>query len=285
MRRSDRRRPALAERIRRGDDLIGLIVKMPNPALLEVAGHLGFDFALIDGEHGSADSLELEHHLRAAASVDLDVVVRVGENAPLPVLQALDSGAAGVVVPHVNDAGDATRAVAASHYPPTGSRGLAASTRAGRYSTGTLADHLDRSRRETTVIVQIEDRRAVEHASAIAATAQVDAVWLGPTDLSISFGQPGNPRHPDVVGAVDSIVESVTSVPGAALCVVLDDEAEIGEWKVRGASVFLFVAANLQMLRLRRLLSDAHRTVSPREAPVSPSGSRIPNRSFEGETT
>ena len=260
---------SLAERIRRGDELVGLIVKMPNPALLEIAGHLNFDFALIDAEHGSGDSADLEHHLRAAASVNLDVVVRVGENAPLPVLRALDSGAAGVVIPHVNDAHDARRAVQASHYPPTGSRGLAASTRAGRYSTGTLAEHLNRARRETTVIVQIEDRSAVTHAAEIAATPHVDAAWLGPTDLSISFGHPGNPDHPEVAAAIDSIVESVTKAPEVALCVVLDDETQIPGWRRRGASMFLFVAANLQVVRLRELLSNAHAHASGPDGELS----------------
>jgi 4-hydroxy-2-oxoheptanedioate aldolase len=245
------------ERLRRGDELVGLIVKMPNHAVLEVAGHLGFDFALIDTEHGSDGSLELENHLRAADSAGLDVVVRVGANEPLPVLRALDSGARGVIIPHVDTPEDAEDAVRSAHYPPLGVRGLAASTRAGRFSTGTLAEHLQRARRETAVIVQIEDRKAVVHAYKIAATEQVDAVWLGPGDLSMSIGFPGDLGHPLVAEAIDTIVDDVNRADNTALCVVLDHESEIPAWRARGATVFLFIAASLQAERLRDLLATS----------------------------
>src|SRR5262245_35125759 len=105
---------------------------MPAPATLELAGHTGFDFALIDTEHGIADGQQLEHHLRAADSAGLDCVVRVGANDSTEILRALDAGARGVVVPHVTTAAEAAAAVRAAHYPPIGKRGLALSTRAGR---------------------------------------------------------------------------------------------------------------------------------------------------------
>jgi len=247
-------RPELVERLHRGEELIGLIVKMPNHAVLEVAGHLGFDFALIDTEHGASETDDLENHLRAAGSADLDVVVRVGENSQLPVLRALDAGAKGVIVPHIDTPQDAEAAVRAAHYPPLGDRGLAASTRAGRFSTGTMADHLERARRQTAVIVQIEDQKAVDNAFKIAATEHVDAVWLGPGDLSMSLGFPGELDHPLVAGAIDSIVNDVRRAGNTALCVILNHESEIPLWRERGASVFLFVAANLQAERLRDLL-------------------------------
>jgi len=230
---------------------------MPNHALLEVAGHLGFDFALIDTEHGAGETTDLENHLRAAGSAGLDVVVRVGENDSLPVLHALDAGAQGVVVPHVDTPEDAEAAVHFAHYPPLGGRGLAASTRAGRYSTGTLAQHLERSRANTAVIVQIEDRKAVEHGYKIAATEHVDAVWLGPGDLSMSLGFPGQLDHPLVAEAIDSIVNEVAAANNAALAVVLDHESEIPAWRERGATVFLFVASNLQTQRLRELRANS----------------------------
>jgi 4-hydroxy-2-oxoheptanedioate aldolase len=248
---------SLVSRIRRREQLLGLIVKMPNPALVEVAGHLGYDFVLLDTEHGSGDTLEIEHHLRAADSAGIDVIVRVGANDQLQVLRALDSGAKGVIAPHVDTPDAAMAAVSAAHYPPVGTRGLAASTRAGRHSTGTLADHVDRARRETTVIVQIEDKKAVQHAAAIAATEYVDAVWLGPGDLSMSFGHPGDLTHPDVAAAIDSIVDDVTRTENTALCVVVDSEDDIPYWRHRGASILVFVASNILMARFRELLKNA----------------------------
>jgi 4-hydroxy-2-oxoheptanedioate aldolase len=257
---------SLADRLRRRDQVVGLIVKMPNPAVVEVAGHLGFDFAVIDTEHGPGETSELEHHIRAADSVGLDVIVRVGANQPLDILRALDAGAKGVIVPHVNTPQEAAAAVAAAHYPPLGSRGLAASTRAGRHSTGTLADHLARAGRETVVIVQVEDVLAVEHAAAIAATPHLDAVWLGPGDLSMSLGHPGEMEHPEVARVIDRLVQDITAVDNASLCMVVDDEDEVPRWHARGVSVVLFIATNLQTARLRELLKNLDRGNSGVEA-------------------
>lgn len=246
----------LAERLRGHEQLVGLILKMPNPAVIEIAGHLGFDLVLIDTEHGAGETDELEHHLRAADSAGIDVVVRVGANDPLQVLRALDAGAQGIIVPHINTAADALAAVRSAHYPPVGTRGLATSTRAGRHSTATLQDHLDRARRETVLIVQIEDQKAVAHAGSIAATPQVDAVWLGPSDLSMSLGHPGQLDHPHVAAAIDSIVEGINRAEGAGLCVVVDSEEDVAAWRARGASLMLFVVTNLLTARLREMLNN-----------------------------
>ena len=247
---------SLCERLRRHEQLTGLIVKMPNPAVIEVAGHVGFDFVVIDTEHGLGETDQLEHHLRAADSASIDLVVRVGHNDPLQVLRALDAGAKGIIVPHIDNAEEALAAVQAAHYPPIGTRGLATSTRAGRHSTGTLAAHLERARRETVVIVQVEDRKAVPHAGEIAATPHVDAVWLGPSDLSMSLGHPGQLDHPEVVASIQSMVDHINRAENAALCVVVDSEDSVPDWRTRGASVVLFVAANLLTARLRELLKN-----------------------------
>ncbi len=251
----------LAARIRTGEQLLGLIVKIPNPALVEVAGHLGYDFVLLDTEHGSGDTLVLEHHIRAADSAGIDVLVRVGANEPLQILRALDAGAKGIIAPHVNTPSEAVSAVRAAHYPPVGARGLAASTRAGRHGTGSLLEHIDRARRETAVIVQVEDAKAVQHAAAISATAHVDAVWLGPGDLSMSLGHPGDLAHPSVASAIDRIVDGVNAAPHAALCVVVDHEKDVRYWRQRGASVVVFVASNVQTARFRELLANARAEV------------------------
>ena len=247
----------LVSRIRRREQLLGLIVKAPNPALVEMAGHLGFDFVLLDTEHGSGDSLEVEHHIRAADSAGIDVLVRVGANTRLEILRALDAGAKGIIAPHVDTPQEAVAVVAAAYYPPIGKRGLAASTRAGRHSTNSLAEHVERAERETIVIVQVEDEKAVESAAAIAAIDRVDAVWLGPGDLSMSIGYPGELSHPAVAGAIDRIVEGVTNAQSSALCVVVESEDDVPYWRQRGASIVVFVAANVQARRLHELLHSA----------------------------
>lgn len=253
MGKSDRR--SLSERLRFRDPVLGLIVKMPSAALIETAGYVGFDLVVIDAEHGNGDGDDLEAHLRAADAVGVDSLVRVGTNDPLSILRALDAGATGVIVPHVNTLEDAKRAAAAAHYPPAGTRGLAMSTRAGRYATGTLHEHIARADRETVVIVQIEDKRAVPHARDIAEAPHVDAIWVGPGDLSMSLGHPGDLAHPEVRQAIGTVTDAVLSVDGSALCVVCDDEYEMKEWFSQGASVGLFVSTNLIARRLKSLLS------------------------------
>jgi 4-hydroxy-2-oxoheptanedioate aldolase len=242
--------PTLAARLRAGETLLGLIAKMPAPAVIETAGHAGFDFAMVDTEHGVADTGSLEHHLRAADSAGLAALVRVGANEPIDILRALDAGAAGIVVPHVNDAGDAHTAVRAAYYPPHGDRGLAVSTRAGRQGLASVEEHVGHASNNTLVVVQLEDASALAHAGEIACTDRVDAVFIGPNDLSISLGYPGQPGHPDVVAAIDRIAEDIVAAERAALCVLVSDEDEARIWRSRGARLLMFSAAALLSQRL-----------------------------------
>lgn len=242
--------PTLAGRLRAGDTLLGLVAKMPAPAVIETAGHAGFDFAMVDTEHGVADTGDLEHHLRAADSAGLAALVRVGANQPIDILRALDAGAAGIVVPHVNDAGDAHAAVRAAYYPPLGERGLAVSTRAGRQGLASVDEHVRHATENTLVVVQLEDARALAHAGELARTERVDAVFIGPTDLSSSLGYPGQPGHPEVVAAIDRIAEDVVAADRAALCVLVSTEEEAQVWRSRGARLLLFSAAALLSERL-----------------------------------
>ena len=239
-------REALAARLRAGEPLTGLVVKMPSPWLLELAGRSGFDFAVIDTEHGPAEVDALEHHLRAADCVGLPALVRVATGARDEVLHALDAGAAGVVVPHVADAHAADELVRAAHYPPRGERGLATSTRAGYHGTVSVSEHVRNADASTLVVAQVEDAQAVAHAAAIAAIPGVDAVFLGAADLAMSLGHPGEPSHPAVAGAIDEVVRAVreraVADGGAALCVVAGEEHEARAWRERGAQLVAFVA-------------------------------------------
>jgi 4-hydroxy-2-oxoheptanedioate aldolase len=115
---------SLRRRLLDGETVYGLVIKAPAPALVEMCAAAGFDFAFIDGEHGSGEALELEHHVRAAESFGMPAVVRVGSHQPGEILRALDIGAEGIIVPHVNTGAEAEAVVLAAHYPPVGRRGL-----------------------------------------------------------------------------------------------------------------------------------------------------------------
>jgi 4-hydroxy-2-oxoheptanedioate aldolase len=268
-------RPFLAERIAGGDTACGVIVKMPAPALVELAGHTGFDLVVIDTEHGSADDTELEHHLRAADSAGIPALVRVGRNDPLLILHALDAGAAGVIVPHVCAAEDAQAAVRAAHYPPTGRRGLALSTRAGRYGARPLHEHLTDAAESTIVVAQVEDADAVPRSAQIAATPGLNAVWFGPSDLSLSLGLPGQLTHPTVAGAIDHIAAEVTASAHCALCVLVDSADEAAAWRQRGARIVLFSSTAILARQLRQLTGLTGADVAAAPAPSLNSPGRV----------
>lgn len=266
-------RPSAAARLRAGEPLLGLVVKMANPALVETAGHLGFDLLVLDTEHGPGDASELEHHLRAADAVGLPVLVRVGDATGAEVLRALDAGACGIVAPHVVSADEAHRLVARAHYPPAGTRGLALSTRAGGYGTRPVDEHLQAAR-STVVVAQIEDPCGVEQAGAIARTPGIDVLWVGLADLALALGHPGDLRHPAVAGAIERVA-SAAAATGRAWAVIVDDAEGARQMRARGASVLLVSAGDVVARSLRALRAEI-RVEFRDEGAVGPSGDQRP---------
>lgn len=193
------------QRVRAGERLLGGILRMPAELLVELSGVAGLDYVLIDCEHGPADLVALHQHILTAEAYGLTVLVRVGRGDANLVLRALDLGAAGIVVPHVDSARDARAAVAAAHYPPLGDRGFATYSRAGRFGDVSAAEHLRTARDTTVVIAMIETRTAVADAAEILAVEGIDGVLVGPADLSVSLGLTGGASEPAVIEATASV--------------------------------------------------------------------------------
>lgn len=225
--------------------LLCLIVKMPAASTIELAGHAGFDYVLIDTEHGPSDTIELEHHIRAADSAGVKVLVRVSDGSSPDILRALDAGAEGIVVPHVTCASDVARAAALTRYPPAGRRSLALSTRAGRHGSRPVDEHIASASRTTALIVQIEDAKALESMHEILAGEGLSGVFIGPTDLSASLGWPGRIDHPVVSEAIGRVVDAVLAYPDLALCALAADQQEARDWAERGARMVLLNAPAL----------------------------------------
>ena len=242
------------QRLTRRDQLVGVIVKIPNPSLVEICGHLGFDVVVIDTEHGAPDVVEVEHHIRAAEAAGISTLVRVGQNHAPTVLTMLDAGATGIIVPHVGTADEAAHAVAAAHYPPSGVRGLALTTRAGLHTTRSLVDHLAAALAETVVVVQIEDQSGVDAAGEIAAVPGVDGVWIGPNDLALSLGHPHDQDHPRVRSSIRAVAQATGESP-AALCALSASVHQAGDWRELGASLHLFTAHGLFISSAREILA------------------------------
>jgi 4-hydroxy-2-oxoheptanedioate aldolase len=235
--------------------LLALITKMPSASTIELAGHAGFDFVLIDTEHGPNDMVELEHHVRAAETAGARALVRVASADSPDILRALDAGAEGVIIPHVNSAADVCSAVALTRYPPSGRRSLAVSTRAGHHGTRPVDQHVLASN-ELLVIAQLEDAEALDHLPEILDCDGLSGAFIGPADLSASLGHPGQVDHPVVSEAVERMTAAVLSRPHLWLCVLASGEEDARAWSSRGAHLLLFNAPVLLGARLAAIVQS-----------------------------
>ncbi len=247
---------SLRRRLLDGETLYGLVIKAPAPALVEMCAAAGFDFAFIDGEHGSGEALELEHHVRAAESFGMPAIVRVGSHFPCEILRALDIGAEGIIVPHVNTRAEAEAIVQAAHYPPIGRRGLATTTRAGRHSFSNLKEHLRSAEQNTLIAVQVEEPEAIEQVEEIASIPYVDCVFIGPADLSLGLGYPGESEHPTVVEAFARICGIIASKPNVSLGTFARDAKDANNWTAKGASFIALASTLLIAQKFREVVAD-----------------------------
>jgi len=176
---------------------IGTWIMSASPIVAEAVGHAGFDWGVVDMEHTPLDMMEVVQILQALSATRLVPVVRVPWNDTVMVKRVLDAGATTVMFPFVQNAEEARRAVAATRYPPEGVRGMAGMSRASKF--GTISNYLKTANAGIGVIAQIETREAVQKLEAIADVPGVDALFVGPADLSASLGLPGEQSHPQVL--------------------------------------------------------------------------------------
>ncbi len=195
------------EKLGAGEPCVGVFATIPSPTVVEIIGYAGFDFVIIDMEHGIIDFESVENMVRAADIHGLTSIVRVPEARESYILRALETGAHGVEVPHISDGEDAARVVEAVKYAPQGERGVSPYTRAAGYSSISPPEHFSRSNRETMTVLHIEGRRGVERLEEIADVGGVDVLFAGPYDLSQSYGVPGDVDDPRVVYSMNKLIE------------------------------------------------------------------------------
>ncbi len=190
--------------LRAGVQQVGVFATIADANLVELLADAGFDWILIDTEHGPADVADVTDRLRAiaAAGTRTEAIVRPTWNDPVLVKRLLDAGARTLLFPSIGTAQQAELAVASTRYPPDGIRGVSGQTRAARY--GRDPGYLRTANERICVIVQIETAQGLDNMDAIAGVPGVDAVFIGPSDLAASLGRLGDPGHPDVVDAVDA---------------------------------------------------------------------------------
>lgn len=213
---------ALKAALREGRPQLGTFAKFSDPSSVEILGLAGFDFIIIDREHTQLGSDDMVNLIRAAERRRITPIVRVRSLDAADILHALDAGALGVQIPQVNTAAYARAAVDAVKYPPLGRRGFAATQRSADYGFSNPAAYAAASDEDTLLVCYCETKEAVENLDAILATPGIDVVFLGPADLSASYGCIGRVNEPVVQNAIETALQKIRASGKAAGTVCRD---------------------------------------------------------------
>jgi 2-keto-3-deoxy-L-rhamnonate aldolase RhmA len=224
---------------------IGTFIKTASPQVVEILGLTDLDYAVVDAEHAPFDRNLLDLMLLAARAAGIPLLVRIPDIAPATILQVLDIGAAGVLVPHVDSAQQAKDVVARARYRHGGVRGFSSSPRFAGYGSMGMKAALDAGD-ATCVLAQIESREGLEEAEAIAAVPGIDALFIGRADLALAMGFE-DIRAPEVTAATTRIIKAATSA-GKVAAMFVPNEKERDQFAAEGASCFV-IGSDQSLLR------------------------------------
>lgn len=206
---------------------------MPSPALVEMFAYAGFHWVYIDCEHGPMGWETIENMIRAAEVAGISTQVRPPSGRPEDILHALDAGAEGIVVPHIESVEEAEAVVRACKFYPLGERGMGG-VRWSKYNAyGDLEERVKEANEQTLVVVMVESVKGARNAEEIASVEGVDMIRIGPNDLAQSMGLPGQSGHPDVQAMMDRVIASVSGV-GKAVATGCTSIESAKRWIERG---------------------------------------------------
>lgn len=231
----------------------GVFIKSNDPAVVEIVGHVGFDFAILDAEHVAFDRADTARMALAARAAQLPLLVRIPEPTASWIATVLDAGCAGVVVPQVSSANAARDLVRMMRYG-AGGMGFSPSTPGAEYGTRGVAQHLARHPYETVLVCQIENLSGVGQAAEIAAVEGVDGLLLGPVDLSVSIGS-DDPASTEVSGLCQQVIIAA-AVADKAAGLFLSDLSKSTKWQKRGATIFVLGSDQAFMMRAAKAALD-----------------------------
>ena len=202
----------IKQALQAGRSVIGtMLVEMRQPSIMQLLVNAGFDFVIIDSEHGPFNVETIADLSRTAKNLGLTPIVRVPDLAYPYIARSLDGGAEGIMLPRVFNADQAQQAVQMMKYPPLGMRGCALSRGHTSFKVGPLAETMAKANEETVLIIQIETQGAVEDIEAIVTTPGVDLALVGPTDLSVALGVPGQLESPTLHAAIEKVIDACQS--------------------------------------------------------------------------
>lgn len=242
-------------KLKAGETVTGCYMRHADPGLAEVLGHHGWDYLLFDAEHTPLSVRECEAAARACELTGVTPIVRVPANLPWMIGRVLDTGIPAVQIPMINTGEDALLAARAAKYPPRGTRGLA-SARAADYGQTVpfhLREHIESANNETLVIAQVETAASIDGLAAIVQVPDIDVIFIGPNDLSLSLGFPGEFNHPTVQKAFEQITDVVLKTDKALGIMVTTAEGAI-EWQRRGARYIMTVLEAIMTPAVREFL-------------------------------
>ncbi len=236
----------LRERLHAGETVVGPFQSIASPFVTEIIGHAGYDFTILDQEHGPLTAADCKGLCAAAENVGMTPIIRVRGNDEGEIQRALDLGG-GVEIPQIETTADAADAVAASRFDPLGSRGLSPYVRAGDYDGGD--DYTANQNRDRTVIVHVEGQQAVDNAAEILRTDGIDVAFLGPYDLSQSLGIAGQVRDERVESLMEEVCE-IAEETDAVVGTYADDPEMANRWIDAGVQ-FLALSVDTPIIRRR----------------------------------
>ena len=245
---------------------VGTWIMSASPLVAEAIGCAGFEWGVIDMEHTPLDLMNVVHMLQAVAGTNLLPVVRVPWNDTVGIKRVLDAGAQTLLVPFVQNADEARAAVAACRYPPEGVRGMAGMSRASRF--GTVPNFFASANRDVGVIVQLETAASIERIDEIAAVDGIDALFVGPGDLSGTMGFAGQLTHPDVIALTRQAVQRAKAL-GKPIGTVGGTPEVVAQYREIGFD-FIAIASDLGLL-----MRAAQAALTAVRADTSPVGASI----------
>lgn len=199
----------IKKRLQNGELTLGTIIsEVRNPNIAYMLAQCGFEFVIIDNEHGTYSFEVISNMIAAARGAGISVIVRIPNISRECILKPLDSGAAGLLVPMVNTAEEAKEVIKHAKYAPMGNRGAALRRPHNLYAKVNAAEYIQQANNDTFIAVQAETRQSIENINEIAAVEGVDCIFVGPFDLSLSLGIPGQIDHPLEVAAIKKIAKA-----------------------------------------------------------------------------
>lgn len=230
---------SLRDRLRSGETVFGPFMKLASPEVVEIAGLAGFDFVILDTEHGPLDAGAIQNLVRAAEVVNISPIVRVYENRASLISRGLDLGAHGILAPHISSHEEATALAEAARFSPQGQRGVCCYVRAARFSSTDRFEYFRRANENTVVVAMIEGREGVQNLDEILSVPGLDVIFIGPYDLSQSLSVPGQVASPIVMREMQRVVEKARSAH-LAVGTFVDDAESAKRWVDLGVQFVSF---------------------------------------------